>query len=577
MLLLFSALPMTALAAEANNSSETGATSGSTGNCNWSYDPDSCVLTISGKGRMYDYVDSWQEIDDETPYSEENLPPWRYYLIKKVVIKKGVTHIGQYAFYLCDELTAVSIAGTVTSIGGGAFAGCTALAKINIPDSVTMLEYGVFSDTAWYDSQPEGVVYIGKNVYGVKGACPAEVNIADGTLGVADGAFSRCESLIHVTVPDSVTSLGYSVFSRCTSLKSAVIGDSVRAIHDGSFYGCTALESVTIGRSVGYIGGGFNDCTSLKRISISDVGAWCGIEFPQNSCNPLCYAHNLFLGDEPITDLVIPDSVTKISAGAFYGCTSVKSVTVPDSVKEIHKYTFCDCSALTSVTLPDSVSMIYDNAFMNCSSLTSIDIPDGVTIINYYTFKDCSSLTSVKLPASVKTIFPYAFEGCSALTDITIPDSVTTIAYYAFLGCSSLKSVTIPASVTKIDSYAFGFYRSSTYYSQLLPSPDFTIFGFKGSAAETYADSYGFTFIPLGDEPEKPYILGDANGNGEIESVDATFIQRCIAQIETPFTKKELMRGDVDGSGDLELLDVTCIQRYLADLKTDYQIGQTVS
>ena len=95
---------------------------------------------------------------------------------------------------------------------------------------------------------------------------------------------------------------------------------------------------------------------------------------------------------------------------------------------------------------------------------------------------------------------------------------------------------------------------------------------------KTFATVNGM--VGIGEEPigpPKPYFLGDADGNGELESVDATFIQRCIAQIPTPYTKAELMRGDVDGSGDLELTDVTAIQYYLCHLKTPYPIGETIS
>ena len=110
------------------------------------------------------------------------------------------------------------------------------------------------------------------------------------------------------------------------------------------------------------------------------------------------------------------------------------------------------------------------------------------------------------------------------------------------------------------------------------------------SYIDTYVDAIGHDFSdnaeycrhgcrtknPYYQEPEK-VILGDADGNGEIESVDVTFIQRYIAQIPTPYTKAELMRGDVDGSGDLELTDVTAIQYYLCHLKTPYPIGEIVS
>ena len=73
-----------------------------------------------------------------------------------------------------------------------------------------------------------------------------------------------------------------------------------------------------------------------------------------------------------------------------------------------------------------------------------------------------------------------------------------------------------------------------------------------------------------------PYLLGDADGDEDIEVRDATFIQRWLAKIDTPYTKAELMRGDVDGSGDLEIFDVTCIQYYLANMKTQFPIGTRI-
>ena len=73
-----------------------------------------------------------------------------------------------------------------------------------------------------------------------------------------------------------------------------------------------------------------------------------------------------------------------------------------------------------------------------------------------------------------------------------------------------------------------------------------------------------------------PYLLGDADGDEDIEVRDATFIQRWLAKIDTPYTKAELMRGDVDDSGDLEIFDVTCIQYYLANMKTQFPIGTRI-
>ncbi len=141
-----------------------------------------------------------------------------------------------------------------------------------------------------------------------------------------------------------------------------------------------------------------------------------------------------------LTKYTIPNSVTSIGEGAFWGCSSLKSITIPNSVTSIGEYAFGDCSSLTSITIPNSVTSIGYEAFKGCSSLTSITIPNSVTSIGIGAFEGCSSLTNITIPNSVKSIGNSAFKGCSNLTSITIPNSVTEIGGSAFLDCSSLKS-----------------------------------------------------------------------------------------------------------------------------------------
>ena len=206
-----------------------------------------------------------------------------------------------------------------------------------------------------------------------------------------------------------------------------------------------------------------------------------------------------YTSEKGVTDVVIPDGVTKIGREAFVFCDSLTSVTIPGSVTEIGWNAFKGCSSLTSVTIPDSVTKIGSFAFSDCSSLTSVTIPDNVTEIGGYSFYGCSSLTSVSIPNSVTQIGYRAFYGCSSLTSVSIPNSVTqigenafsrtpflendsrefvvygkvlyqynrrqtnviipyditTIGYRAFYKCSSLTSVTIPDGVTKIGYGAF--------------------------------------------------------------------------------------------------------------------------
>ena len=189
----FTALPVTASAATAESAA--GAKSGKTGDCTWSLD-DNGTLTISGNGAMKDY------------YSTESLP-WGN-TIEKVIIKNGVTAIGNYTFDGCYKLTSVSIPDSVKSIGDYVFCGCGKLTSVNIPNSVTSIGGDAFSGTSWYFNQPDGLVYAGKVAYKYKGDMPdgTSVTIKDGTKGISDGALSYYEEMTSITIPDSVTWIG---------------------------------------------------------------------------------------------------------------------------------------------------------------------------------------------------------------------------------------------------------------------------------------------------------------------------------------------------------------------------------
>ena len=131
---------------------------------------------------------------------EEPINPWasKRDRIKKIVIEDGVTHIGEYAFSGCKNLTSVTIPNSVTTMEG-AFTNCTALTSITIPNSV-------------------------ENI---------------------DGAFSKCTQLTTVTLPNSITSIGDHTFFGCSSLKSITIPESVKTIGNEAFLGCSSLKSIT--------------------------------------------------------------------------------------------------------------------------------------------------------------------------------------------------------------------------------------------------------------------------------------------------------------------------------------------
>jgi hypothetical protein len=194
-----------------------------------------------------------------------------------------------------------------------------------------------------------------------------------------------------------------------------VIGDGVTAIYSETFKGCDNLTSVTIGKSVSCSeSGAFDGCTRLSSVYITDLSSWCNIKFTGVNSNPLSYANNLYLNDELITELVIPEGVTSISS--FINCTNIISVVIPDSVTNMGR--FSGCHNLTSVTIGNGVTSIGDWAFHDCRSLINIVIPDSVIAIGYSAFASCTSLSSVIIPKSVTSVKNYAFLYCTNLTSV---------------------------------------------------------------------------------------------------------------------------------------------------------------
>ena len=470
----------------------TGGTAIATGACGdngknpiWTLD-DNGVLTISGTGKMSDYS------------SYNSVAPWRdsQYIdqIKYIVVEKGVTGIGNYAFYNCKNVTNAAIAGSVTSIGNYAFNGCTSLSKLTLTQGIISIGDYAFSGCTDLSRIviPASVVTIGGNAFN---NCTGliSVDMSNGVTTIGSSAFASCTSLTSIVIPSSVTqinsyafsgcaslvsvsmqegllSIGNDAFQRCTVLTSITIPDSVTSIGSEAFYG-SGLTSITIPGSVTSIGSGaFQNCKSLTNAvlekgvkNISNNMFWgcsslTNVVIPEGVTSiggSSSYSYGAFYDCTSLTSITIPSSVTSIGGYAFGGCTALTSVTISEGVTSIGTYAFSGCKALTEVVIPASVKTVGTSAFSGCSGLTYVKISDGVNTIGSDAFSGCTSLTTISIPASIAQLNNAAFSGCTSLTSVIIQDGAPSIGAYAFSNCESLTHVTIPNSVTSIGNDAF--------------------------------------------------------------------------------------------------------------------------
>lgn len=323
--------------------------------------------------------------------------------------------------------------------------------------------------------------------------------------------FGGLNSLISITLPfvgatkdgEDNTYFGYifgafsSSYQRTyvpSSLKTVVITSGSR-IDNSAFYGCENLASITIPECVTSIGkNAFYNCTSLAEVHISDLSAWCSIDFKYYSANPVYYAKNLYLNEELVTDLIIPTGVTSISYAAFSGCTSLTSITIPDSVTSIGARAFYKCTNLTSITISNSVENISEKAFQDCNGLQRVHVDslnqwlitnftpstDPVDSSNplYYakrlyvnnellTCIDTSGMSSlkriedlvlanseylhdVKISADVMYIGSKSFHNCKNIAEVNIEGNTKlVINSQAFMGCENMRRFTLTSAKSK--------------------------------------------------------------------------------------------------------------------------------
>ena len=345
----------------------------------------------------------------------------------------------EYAHHLYVNgmlVTDLTLSDGMTKIGDRAFFGCSDITSIDIPSSVTSVGAYAFNGTAWFDSQPDGMVYVGRVAYTYKGTMPYDANIIldEGTLGIAGSAFQNNSHLMAITIPGTVECIGRAAFFRCNSMitvTSAIVNPF--PIDDNVFSGCNvAMLYCPAGTIPAYQStpGWQNFNFYLEIVAkVGDVIRVGGIYYEIGENNTAI----VISGDEKYSgDVVIPAQFD------YYGTTY--------TVTGIKFMAFYNCTGLTSITIPSTITrFIGDDIFENCWGLTAVYISD--------------------LEAWCRTDFPagsnplefahHLYVNGMLVTDLTLSDGMTKIGDRAFFGCSDITSIDIPNSVTSVGAFAF--------------------------------------------------------------------------------------------------------------------------
>lgn len=394
--------------------------------------------------------------------------------LKSVNIPSGVTVVNDNTFNGCTALSAIDLPKSITSIGNFAFSGCCSLETIIFPEGLNSIGSGAFQRC---ESLTE--------VYCYRPACPEtgndvflDSNISKATLWVLETSYDEYKATapwsdfgsiktlevaivnpskftftattvegvqMQFRITDSTTKsaevYGYYV-NRTATLKeyypaisqnaskvtipASVITNygeyNITSISSHAFYHCK-LNTLTIPGSINTIRyNAFEGCTSLEKVIIPDIAAWCSVKFE-------LYNNTLFRDNSPLT------------IGSLYSDenTEITNLVIPDGVTAINDYAFYFCKNLTSVKIPRSVASIGKNAFVGCSSLQKVIAADIAAWCSvsfndnplYYAHHLCVeddvAISEIHIPDGVTHIAPHAFYGCWNITRFVMPDDLQSI------------------------------------------------------------------------------------------------------------------------------------------------------
>ena len=398
--------------------------------------------------------------------------------LTSVNFSETLKSIGAFAFVECKKLSEITIPQSVASVGEYAFSGCENLASVTVSDDLPYVGGRAFEKTKWLNSQPDGVVYIGKSAYGYKGDMPknTELSLKSGITNISGYAFYEEKNLTSVKIPETVNRIGNWAFLDCKGLKNVNIPDGVKRIESWTFSNCSSLTNITVPDSVTVLDGlAFSYCTNLKNIELSK-------------------------------------NLTEIGMGALSHCTSLETIDIPDSVIIMDNIAMAGCSELKSVNIGSNLKTVGGQVFAGCTSLEKVNVN-----LNNKNYTSENGIWYDKNKTKI-ILYPYNKKDSAYTTPTSLKELCNGYvgSYGTLLDNSNLKTVTIEKNVAKIDDYAIGFVFDFDNY-KINKVKDFTVKGYRGTVAESYAKKNSFNFVAFDKTLQTPSISKLENTSGGIK------------------------------------------------------------
>lgn len=365
----------------------------------WSFDKN--VLTISGTGEMYDFI-------QKTAQNKPGEPPWRLHdtSVSKIVIEEGCESIGNYAFYGFSPLVSVVFPEmSLKKIGSYSFSRCASLATVRLPDSVASIGKDAFSRCTSLKTFNFGKASasVPQNMF-ANDTLLTDVTMSPNCREVLSYAFNSCTALAKIDL-SNIERIGSLSFQSCP-LTSVSFGKNLKYMETNAFYGCSSLNEVL-----------FDDDTEPESVSNLFLN-----QTPYYSSLP-SGIYTMFGGKVLMnkgtysgSSLDIAEGIEIIADGAFDGATKLASVTFPSTLRVIGSYAFRDCKKLLSVFIPSGVEVLSSNCLGKYTENMSYVSLDGFTIHS----KGCEAALTYASDEALGYVCDHEFEyieefgGCTA-------------------------------------------------------------------------------------------------------------------------------------------------------------------